>query len=131
MEESLKLTAEFPVSTQRLYNAWLDSKEHAAFTNSPAQIDPTLGGAFTAWDGYIFGKNLELEPGKRILQSWRTPEFPEESPDSLLEVILEPIEGGTRLTLLHTLIPQDQSEEYEQGWEEYYFKPMQEYFRKG
>ena len=131
MDESLKLTAEFPVTVQRLYNAWLDSKEHAAFTNSPAKIDPKVGGSFTAWDGYISGKNLELEPGKRIMQSWRTPEFPEGSPDSLLEVLLEPIEGGTRLTLLHTIIPQDQSEEYKQGWEEYYFKPMQEYFRKG
>ena len=131
MEESMKLTADFPVSAQRLYSAWLDSKEHGAFTNSPAKINPKLGESFTAWDGYISGKNLELEPGRRILQSWRTTEFPEGSLDSKLEVLLEPIEGGTRLTLLHTDIPQGQSDEYKQGWEEYYFKPMQEYFRKG
>ena len=131
MEESLKLTAVFPVSAQRLYHAWLDSEEHATFTNSPAKIDPALGGSFTAWEGYISGRNLELEPGRRIVQSWRTPEFPEDSPDSILEVLLEPTEDGdTRLTLLHTRIPQGQSEEYRQGWEEYYFKPMQEYFRK-
>ncbi len=131
MEESLKLTAVFPVSPQRLYKAWLDSDEHAAFTSSPAQIDPALGGRFTAWDGYISGQNLEQEPGRRILQSWRTPEFPAGSPDSLLELLLEPTEdGNTRLTLLHTRNPQGQSEEYQKGWEEYYFKPMQEYFRK-
>jgi len=49
----------------------------------------------------------------------------------MLEVLLEPVEEGTRLTLVHTHIPQNQSEEYKQGWEEYYFKPMLEYFRKG
>jgi activator of HSP90 ATPase len=130
MDESLKLTADFPVSAQRLYTAWLDSKEHAAFTSSPAKIDKNVGGSFTAWDGYISGTNLELEPGRRIIQAWRTTEFPESSPDSRLELLFEPIEGGARLSMVHSAIPQGQSEEYKQGWEDYYFKPMQEYFQK-
>ncbi len=126
--ESLHLTTVLPASVRLIYRAWLDSEDHAAFTGSPAQVDPVVGGHFTAWDGYIQGKNLELEPYHRILQAWRTTNFPEGSADSLLEVLLEPVESGTLITLNHSEIPEGQGEDYRQGWEDYYFKPMSDYF---
>ena len=126
--ESLRLSIILPANPERIYNAWLESAAHAAFTGSAAEIDPVIGGHFTAWDGYIQGINLELEPYHRILQSWRTTDFPEGSADSRLEVRLEPIEGGTRVALHHYDIPEGQGEDYRQGWEDYYFKPMVEYF---
>lgn len=116
------------VSAERLYRAWLDGKAHAAFTGAGAQVDPRVGGAFTAWDGYISGTNLELSPHRRIVQAWRTTEFLQGSPDSRLEISFEEDEGGTRLTLAHSDIPDGQGESYRQGWEDYYFKPMLDYF---
>ena len=86
MTESLQLSTILPASAQRVYRAWLSSEQHAGFTGGAAEIDPAVGGAFTAWDGYIQGKTLELEPFSRILQSWRTTDFPAGSADSLLEV---------------------------------------------
>ena len=50
-------------------------------TGSPAIVDPEIGGAFEAWDGYISGRTLSLEPGRRIVQSWRTSEFAEDEGD--------------------------------------------------
>ena len=107
----------------------MDSEEHSKFTGGIAVIDPELGGIFDVWDGYITGKTLELEPGRRILQSWRTTEFPPGSPDSTLEVVIDSKRGGTQLTLNHTDIPDGQAEMYAQGWKEYYFEPMLEYFQ--
>jgi uncharacterized protein YndB with AHSA1/START domain len=128
MSESLKVSTVLPASPEKVYTAWLDSEAHGRFTGGKAEIDPTVGGAFTAWDGYIQGVTLELEPFRRILQSWRTDDFPAGSPDSRLEVLLEAVEGGTRITLVHTEIPDGQSAEYKQGWLDYYFAPMGEYF---
>jgi len=34
------------------------------------------------------------------------------------------------LILIHTDMPEDQVEGYKQGWEDFYFKPMREYFGK-
>ena len=127
--ESLSMQIVLPVTPRDLCKAWLNSAEHSGFTSSPAKIIPHIGGAFTAWDGYISGKTLEIETPRRILQSWRTTEFPEGSPDSLLELIFEPVEGGTCLTLNHSNILDGQKEMYEEGWQEYYFAPMQEYFQ--
>ena len=62
------------------------------------------------------------------MQSWRTTDFPEGAEDSRLEVLLDEVPGGTRVTLLHTNIPDGQGEEYEQGWKEYYLEPMKRYF---
>lgn len=128
MAEQLRVWVDLPVSCERLYSAWLDSQEHGSFSGGAAQIDPGVGGAFSAWDGYITGTTLEMEPYRRIVQAWRTSDFPEDAPDSRLEVLLEPAGENTRLTLVHDHIPAGQEQEYQQGWLDYYFEPMKDYF---
>ena len=78
---------------------------------------------------YIFGSTLELEPDQRIVQAWRTSEFPDNAPDSRLEILLEKVTEGTKVTLIHSDMPEDQIDSYRQGWEDFYFKPMKEYFK--
>ena len=51
--------------------------------------------------------------------------------DSKLEVLQEEVEGGTRVTLSHSNIPDGQGTGYEEGWKEHYFEPMSEYFKAG
>ena len=129
MLESFEISAFFPArSPQEIYTAWLDGQAHSAMTGSPAQVDPAVGGQFSAWDGYIQGQTLETERYRRILQAWRTTEFPEDSPDSRLEILIEGVDGGAQVTLLHSEIPHGQGEDYRQGWAEFYFEPMGDYF---
>jgi uncharacterized protein YndB with AHSA1/START domain len=131
MADSLHLTTTISsASAQQVYEAWLDSRKHADFTGDQADIQPGVGGSFTIGGGYITGQNLELEPYKRIVQSWRTTEFPDSSPDSLLEVILEETPDGCVLSLNQKKLPEDQVESYKDGWQEYYFEPLQKYFSK-
>jgi activator of HSP90 ATPase len=128
MEEGFELSIHLPASAEEIYFAWLSSEGHAALSGSRAQVDGIIGGEFSAWDGYISGRTLELEPTERIVQTWRTTEFPEDAPDSRVEILLEPAHDGTRLTLIHTGMPEGQAESYRQGWQDFYFTPMQEYF---
>ncbi len=128
MPESIKLSVTLTATPQQVYEAWFSSQEHTAFTGDEATIDPTVGGKFIAGSGYIEGATLEMEPFSRIVQSWRSTDFPEAAEDSLLELLLEEARGGTRLTLVHTNIPDGQGDEYEQGWQEFYFEPMRRYF---
>jgi activator of HSP90 ATPase len=128
MEDEIHLSVFLPVAPESLYRAWLDSQAHSAFTGSRADIQSQVGGKFSAWDGYIQGETLALEQFKRILQSWRAADFPPGSTDSLLEILIEPTERGSQLTLNHTHLPAGQVEDYRQGWLDYYFTPMQNYF---
>jgi uncharacterized protein YndB with AHSA1/START domain len=128
MSDSFEISTILPATPQHIYAAWLDSNQHAVMTGGAAHIDPTIGGYHSEWDSYITGRTLELEPNRRIVQSWRTAEFPADSPDSHLEVLLEAVEGGTKLTLKHSRIPEGQGKSYESGWVENYFDPMKRYF---
>lgn len=130
MPDSLEVSKSFPVSAKKLYTAWLSSKDHSAFTGSSADVDPKVNGLFSAWDGYITGKTLELTPYTRILQSWRTTDFTDSDEDSLLEVLFREENNRTEITLKHTNLPPDTASDYKKGWMEYYFKPMSEFFTK-
>lgn len=126
--ESIEVSCVLPVDTATIYRDWLSTKAHTLFTGGAAKIEPFVGGKFSAWDGYIWGETLELESGKRIVQTWNTSNFPDGAPPSRLEVLLEPAEGGCKITLIHTNIPDGQGKEYEQGWHEHYFSPMMDYY---
>lgn len=128
--ESFKISARFPISARELYQAWLNSKQHAGFTGAGAKIVPQVGGKFTAWDGYIWGKTLELTPYNRIVQAWRTTDFPDGCGNSIVEITLDEVDGGTKLIIEHSAIPEGQGEEYKEGWRQFYFKPMKAYFGK-
>jgi activator of HSP90 ATPase len=126
--EKFEISEEFKVKPIKIYNAWLDSKIHGQIIGSSAEIDSKLNGKFDIWDGYITGKTIELVKNKRIVQEWRTTEFPADSENSILELNFEETKKGTRLLLKHSKIPDGQADEYKEGWIEYYFKPMKEYF---
>ena len=129
MKEKLSISTELKASAQEVYDAWLDSEKHSAFTGGEAQITNEVNTEFTAWDEYISGKILELEEGKRILHSWRTVEFSDTDEDSILEVLLEDTENGScKITINHSNLAEGGAKKYNIGWEENYFEPMREYF---
>ena len=129
MGNGFTLSEIIPAKPAEIYEAWLSSEGHSAMTGSPAKVDGKVGGQFSAWDGYIFGKTLELTTDQRIVQNWRTTEFPDDAADSDLEVLLEAVSEGTKITLTHSDMPEDQVDSYRQGWEDFYFKPMKAYFK--
>jgi len=124
------LTTTIPASPQEIYEAWLDSVVHSEMTGGEASMSDATGAQVSAWDGYITGRNLELVPGERIVQSWRTTQFTNEHEDSQIIVTLEAVEDGTLLTLEHTNVPDAQKSYEEGGWQKHYFDPMKEYFAK-
>ena len=120
-----------PASPQEIYDAWLSSDGHEKITGGkPAQMSAQEGAAFTVWNGYIRGRNLKLEPSRRIVQSWRTTKFSAADPDSQIEVLLEPAAGGTRITVRHSNVPDGHTSYRDGGWQRSYFDPMKEYFNR-
>jgi uncharacterized protein YndB with AHSA1/START domain len=126
--ERLRLGTVLPAEPATVYDCWITAKRHAEMTGSSATSEAKKGGTFTAWDGYITGKHLVLEPSTRIVQAWRTTEFPSSAPDSTVEIRLSKVPKGTKISLLQSDIPDGQSDMYAEGWIEYYFDPMTRYF---
>jgi uncharacterized protein YndB with AHSA1/START domain len=126
--DSLSISEVIPAPAERIYAAWLSSDEHTAFTGDKAFVEPFVGGKHSTFDGYASGQTVELQPGRRIVQTWRAEDFPIGSPDSRVEVTLEETLGGTMVTILHTEIPPGQGSSYRDGWLKYYLEPLKGYF---
>ena len=128
MPYTFTLTATIPASPQEIYEAWLDSLGHSEMTGGEASMSDEVGAEVSAWDGYISGRNLELIPGERIVQTWRTSEFADEHEDSVISIVLTEVGDGTLLTLEHSNVPDDHRSYEEGGWQSNYFEPMVAYF---
>ncbi|HXX87528.1 MAG TPA: SRPBCC domain-containing protein [Candidatus Acidoferrum sp.] len=127
---TIKQKVLIPASPDEVYDAFMDAKKHSAFTSSKATSDPRVGGEFTAWDGYITGKNLELEKGKKIVQEWSNTDFPDNFPPSKLELTFKKTAKGTQISMIHSNVPSEQADELLEGWTEFYWKPLKEFFEK-
>ncbi|MEZ4249181.1 MAG: SRPBCC domain-containing protein, partial [Polyangiales bacterium] len=103
--EELKLSALIPASPNAIYAAWMDERRHSAFTAGRATVDQWVGGRVTAVDSFVDATHILLDTGRRIVMTWRTADFPVDSPDSQVEVSLEPGPGGTRVSIHQTGIP--------------------------
>jgi uncharacterized protein YndB with AHSA1/START domain len=119
-----------PATPKQVYEALTDAKKHTAFTGSKATFNPRIGGSFTAWDGYISGKNLELVKGEKIVQEWVTTEWPKDYPPSRLELTFTKKGNNTEISIVQSDVPAEQAAELEEGWTEFYWEPLKEYFTK-
>ena len=116
----------FDAKPEQLYEALLDQVQHASFTGGPAEISRDIGGAFSCHGGQIVGRNIELDPNKRIVQAWRVTAWPE-GVYSVVKFEIEPVGTGTRLTLDHTGVPGDGRDAVADGWKSRYWEPLTDY----
>jgi uncharacterized protein YndB with AHSA1/START domain len=116
-------------SVEAVFDAFLDGATHSAMTGSEATSVAEVGASFTAWDGYIQGKHLAFARPSKIVQAWRAADFPDGAPDSRLEILLEPVKGGTRVTFVHSDIPEGMGAAFRDGWTKYYHRPDGGVFR--
>ncbi len=112
---------------KEIYDAYLDSARHARITGESAKMSRRVGGKFTAGGSYISGYNLELVPGKRIVQAWRASEWPAGT-YSVLRLELRARGKGTKLTVDHVGIPDRFRDGVDDGWHQFYWEPMKTYF---
>jgi activator of HSP90 ATPase len=127
---TIRQKASIPATPDEVYDSFVDAKKHSAFTGSKATCDSKVGGEFTAWDGYIWGKNLELQKGKKIVQEWSTTDWPDHFPPSKLELTFKKTKSGTEISMIHSNVPAEQADEIAEGWVEFYWEPLKEYFAK-
>ena len=117
---------DFKTAPRRVYEALLDSKQFAAFTGMPAEIQREAGGAFSQFGGIITGRNVELVPDQRIVQAWRPGSW-DPGVYSLVKFELQARDAGTRLILDHTGFPEGSFRHLNTGWYLRYWEPLKKF----
>lgn len=122
---TIQQRATFTAPPDQVYDALMNADMHSRFTNQKARIGKKVGDAFTSLDGYIDGVNLALEPGKRIVLSWRAHQlgWPEQH-YSQVSLRLEAIAKGTRMVLKHDRVPSKLAAHLRRKWHSTYWAPL-------
>ncbi|HEX3727946.1 MAG TPA: SRPBCC domain-containing protein [Pirellulales bacterium] len=112
---------------ERLFEMYLDSASHAAFTGQPVTVEPRAGGAFRAFDGVLSGTILHVEPKRLIVQTWRSKNFPPAARDSVLMLSFLSQQDGARIEVAQIDVPEEDLAGVSEGWEKFYWMPLRAY----
>ena len=131
MCKTIKQRVKFKADPATVYDLLADSRKHSAVTGRRAVISTKIGGMFSISENDVesdvTGINVDLVPGRRIVQAWRHRRFPE-GIFSMAAVTLKPTpDGGTELVLVHRGVPKDLIPETEQAWRDQYWQRMNSY----
>jgi uncharacterized protein YndB with AHSA1/START domain len=110
---------------EAVWRALTDPSVIDAWGGGPAEIRAEPGAAFTFWGGDIFGTVTAAEPPNRPVQEWWGDEV-EWDEASVATFELRSEREGTRLTLAHTNVPDNEADEFDAGWDDYYLGPLKE-----
>ena len=114
-----------PATPQEIYTALTNPLTIELWTGEEAVMSTEPGSEFSMCDGSIVGKNLEFEPGKKIVQQWYFDGQPE---PSVVTIKLHPDKSATSVELRHTNIPDAEYEGFAEGWDNSYFGSLIEFF---
>ncbi len=77
MCKTIKQRVKFKAPPATVYDLLADSRKHTAVTGRKAIISGNVGGTFSISGDDVTGINVDLVPGRRIVQAWRHRRFPE------------------------------------------------------
>jgi uncharacterized protein YndB with AHSA1/START domain len=127
MCKTIKQRVKFKTDPATVYDLLADSRKHTVVTGRKATISTKIGGTFSLGESDVTGINVDLVPGRRIVQAWRHRRFPE-GIFSMAAVTLTPTpDGGTDLVLVHRGVPKDLIPETEQAWRDQYWSRIKAY----
>jgi uncharacterized protein YndB with AHSA1/START domain len=111
-------------SPAAVYGVLTSSEEFARMTGGrKADISKEVGGAVSMFGGDIRAVNVELIPGQRVVQAWRSKNWPD-GVHSIVRFELTPEGKGTKLSFDQAGFPDGAEKMLEGGWHQMYWQPM-------
>lgn len=116
-----------PAPPEEVYAAITNPLSIQLWTGEPAEMTTEPGTEFSLWSGSICGKNLEFEPGKKLVQQWY---FGDQQEPSIVTIKLHAVKNGTSFELHHTNIPDSEYNDFAEGWQSSYIDALLDFFGK-
>ena len=130
----------FKASRRRVYDALTDEAQFqkvAAMSEAmkggmapnaaPTKISRDAGGAFSAFGGYVTGRQIELVGDERIVQAWRPASWKPGIFSIARFELVEDAGGGTKIIFDHTGFPKGTAEHLAAGWKANYWEPLEKF----
>lgn len=121
---SFTKSALLPVSTDEAFALITEPERLRRWQTVTATVDLRAGGSYrwTVTPGHIAeGTYREVEPGRRVVFGWGwddNPDLPKDA--STVTITVEPVAGGTLVTLLHEGLTEAQAAMHAEGWNHFF-----------
>ena len=115
-------------SPNAVYEVLTNSEKFAKMTGGrAAAISREEGGEVSLFGGDIRARNVELVPGRRVVQAWRSSRWPE-GIYSIVRFELDRDGDATRLVFDQAGYPDGTRDMLDGGWPKMYWEPMKALF---
>lgn len=128
--KNIQHTVLIRATPKQIYAALMNGKKHSQFTGEPAKIRAKAGAAFSCYDGYITGVTLEFKPGRRIVQAWRSQDWPDGHYSIVTFALAKKSGGRTQLSFTQVGVPAEDYAKKNQGWRTHYWQPLKKFLEK-
>ena len=113
-------------SPEEVYTAITNPFTIELWSGYPAVMEVREDFEFSLFDGDITGRNIRFIENELVVQQWYFGDRPEES---VVTINLKLQEKGTKVTVEHTNVPDEDWEEFEEGWKIYYWGAIKSFFK--
>lgn len=111
----------------QVYELFADAAALSALSGMSGTPGRSAGEEFSAFDGHVVGRQIELVPGERIVQAWRFPAW-EPGIYSIVQFTLVTEGGGTRLVIDQHGEPDAWHDHINSNWPTFYLTPLTKHF---
>ena len=123
--KTFKKTFKINAEPSDIYSALTNPYTIELWSGYPAEMSTEPGSEFSLWEGDITGKNLEFIQDKKVVQEWY---FGDQSEKSVVTINISTEGENALVTVEQTNIPDDDFAEISEGWREYYFGAIIDFF---
>ncbi len=127
---TIRLTRTLPAPPALVFKALSDARQIAKWSGQAARIGKKPGGRFEMFGGWAMGRVVVFRPPSRFAYTWRVDGWKSAWDNSLVEWRLSRAGRGTRVELIHSLLPTaTEARDHKGGWDEFVFEPLREYLK--
>jgi len=131
MPKTIEQEITFSAPPEELFNIYMDSTKHSKAIGAKAVISKIVRGKISSHDGLHQGKKLPNYPGSNdssILAWFRLEEMRFRFDfDFNFYKTKKGGRGNGQLNMVHANVPDDQYSGLKQGWNDFYWKPWEQY----
>lgn len=127
MNKSIKKVYHISANINRVWQALVDPSMIEKWGGCPCEMNSEVGKDFELWNGDIYGKNIEVVKGKKLVQEWFGGDW---AKPSIVNFILKKDGSNTILKLEQADIPPEELNDISEGWDIYYIGPMKKLLEK-
>ena len=122
----IKQTYDIAASPTEVWRALTDPAVIREWSGATAKFPVAVVAPYSLWNGDIRGRVLEMEPSRRLVQTWQPKDWTRT--DSVVTFTLTPRGKGTRVDLVHGNVEASDFDGTTEGWDAYYLGAIKRMF---